>query len=138
MRYIAIVGFLCLSAVCSGASRAKTMASPIVALQQGFRAAQACEAELDDDVAHYLECVRHVEEKYQRAPGVLLGLTFQAWLQLDLAARQHSTGAEKGRTAFAAKLWQRLRDQKLKPADLCAAKTMSCTDVELRLRHVIH
>lgn len=111
-------------------------------LERGIAAAQACEAEVDDDLTSYGECVGHAADRLagQRRSLVahsLVGLYFQAWLIADLAARQGSTRSAALRGSYQQALARGLRSTSLTVQQLCTVKQLDCEPVMQRLRQKI-
>lgn len=111
------------------------------ALHQGFVAAQACEAEIDDDLDQYAECIRHLVDRSRtdenQRSGIHLGIHFQAWLMADLAARQHSVGASKLRDAQRNFITALLSRQRLTLRQITVEKGLRWKDFSVRWKQII-
>jgi hypothetical protein len=130
-----IATFFCI--FLSAMVQAKTVASPGDRVRQGFAVAQACEAEIDDDLTSYGECIGHAVDRMAGQRLSLLGLNFQAWLIADLAARQGGTRAAPLRQRYQEALFRSLRANGWSVQQLCKAKKLACEPVQLRLRQRI-
>ena len=113
---------------------AKTAVTPADQVRIGFVQAQACEAEIDDDLTAYGECIGHAADRIAGQRLALLGLNFQAWLIADLAARQRSTRSSQLRQRYSQAVARGLRAQGWTVKQLCQIKQMACEPVELRLQ----
>lgn len=127
-----------LAAASAWAKPVATPASPAAPLDTqlrlGFAAAQACEAEVDDDLTAYGECIGHAADRIPGQKLALLGLNFQAWLIADLMARQASNRAAPLRQRYQKALEQGLRVNGVGLQQLCTAKTLACGPIQQRLR----
>lgn len=117
----------------NASSYAEAQSSLTQAVRNGFAIAQACEKEIDDDMASYEECVGHAVNRIAIKDHVLLGLHFQVWLMADLAARQNSPRAMALRTRHAQGLKQQLQTTGLSLSQLCQIKKVSCSTVRARM-----
>ena len=113
-----------------------TVPAPLPAEQarSGFKVAQACEAEIDDDLTSYGECIGHAADRLAGQRLSLLGLYFQACMMADLAARQGGTRSLQLRAHYQQALLKGLRSSGWTVKQLCTAKQLTCGPVELRLR----
>ena len=103
-------------------------------VRTGFKVAQACELEIDDDLTSYGECIGHAADRLAGQRARLLGLHFQAWMMADLAARQGSTRSLQLRTRYQRALEHSLRANRWTIKKLCEVKQLTCVPVELRLK----
>ena len=103
-------------------------------VQDGFRQAQACEPEIDDDLTSYGECIGHAADRMTQRQLSWLGLYFQAWLISDLAARQASIRSRDLRKRYFQLMSRGLRATGWSVQQLCTAKQLACEPIELRLR----
>ncbi|MGL4575254.1 MAG: hypothetical protein ACRCV9_10740 [Burkholderiaceae bacterium] len=103
----------------------------------GFAAAQTCESEIDEDFGRYEECIHHAAAGLAKKPHALLGLHFQAWLVADLAARQHSPRSAAARSAHLRQLHALGRSTGITVDQLCALKTLRCSDIKHRMQQKI-
>ena len=110
---------------------------PAEQVRSGFKVAQACEVEIDDDLTSYGECIGHAADRLAGQRLGLLGLHFQAWMMADLAARQGSTRSLQLRTRYQRVLSKGLRANGWTVRQLCAVKQLTCGPVELRLRQTL-
>ena len=118
----------------AGAGQATTPArSPAEQVRSGFKVAQACEGEIDDDLTAYGECVGHAADRLAGQRLGLLGLHFQAWMMADLAARQGGTRSSALRARYQRALEKSLRANGWTVKQLCEVKQLMCSPVELRL-----
>lgn len=106
-------------------------------VRQGFVVAQVCEAEIDDDLTAYGECIGHAIDRLPGRRLALLGLHFQAWLIADLAARQGGVRSVQLRQRYQQALQRSLRTTGWSVRQLCRAKQMACEPIELRLQQKI-
>ncbi len=104
-------------------------------IRSGIALAQACENEIDDDMALYGECIGHVVNRVARQKHVLLGVYFQAWLIADLAARQNSPRALALRKRHQQGIGRLLRATGHKLDQLCDTKQLACSTVRARMGH---
>jgi hypothetical protein len=107
------------------------------ALHQGFLAAQACEAEIDDDLDQYAECIRYLVDRFRRDENQRLGIHIQAWLMADLAARQHSVGAVKLRDTQRTLIIALLSRQRLTLKQIAAEKGLRWKEFSVRWKQNI-
>ena len=107
---------------------------PAEQVRSGFKVAQACELEIDDDLTSYGECIGHAADRLTGQRQALLGLHFQAWMMADLAARQGSTRSLALRAGYQRALEKSLRANGWTVKQLCIVKQLTCAPVELRLR----
>ena len=117
----------------TASSYAAAQSSLTQAVRSGFAIAQACEKEIDDDIAQYEECVGYAMARAGRKEKILLGLHFQVWLIADLAVRQNSPRAMALRTRHAQGLKQQLHTTGLSLNQLCNIKKVSCSTVRERM-----
>ncbi len=127
-----IATFFCI--FLSAAVQAKPVLPPADQVRQGFAVAQACEAEIDDDLTWYGECIGHAIDRMTGQRLGLLGLHFQAWLIADLAARQGSTRSVPLRQRYQQALSRSLRANGWSVQQLCKVKSLACEPVQLRLQ----
>ena len=106
---------------------------PAEQVRAGFKVAQACELEIDDDLTSYGECIGHAADRLVGQRLGLLGLHFQAWMVADLAARQGSTRSLQLRSRYQQALSKNLRASGWTVKQLCEVKQLACKPVELRL-----
>lgn len=102
--------------------------------QAGIQGALACEAEIDDDLGQYEECLGHQANTWRRQPAALAGLHFQAWIMSDLAARQGAGRAELVRRQHRLGLARELRRAGLSLEQLCRLRGLDCGELRGRLR----
>jgi hypothetical protein len=119
--------------VCAPMGAGAAQASAQHKLQAGFALAQACEHEIDDDMAMYEECIGHAMNRVTGDRHVLLGIHFQAWLIADLAARQNSPRAATLRKLHQQGVTRQLRATQLKLGELCRVKSIPCAHVRTRM-----
>jgi hypothetical protein len=103
------------------------------ALRSGFVLAQACEKEIDDDMALYEECIGHAIDRVTAQRHVILGIHFQAWLMADLAARQNGPRALIMRKRHAQGMNQQIKLTGVTLNQLCQVKQISCATVRSRM-----
>lgn len=135
-----VAACLCLfSATAVAATTAALSLAPLPAEQvrSGFKVAQACESEIDDDLTSYGECIGHAADRLADQRLGLLGLYFQAWMMADLAARQGSTRSLQLRTHYQRVLSKSLRANGWTVRQLCAVKQLTCGPVKLRLSQTL-
>jgi hypothetical protein len=124
----------CLYLIVSGSSTTLALNLPAADnIRAGFNLAQACENEIDDDMAMYEECIGHVIDRAAGKKHSLLGAHFQAWLMADLAARQNSPRALALRQRHYWATKRQLRATGLVLDDLCSIKKLSCATVRARM-----
>lgn len=102
-------------------------------IRSGFALAQACESEIDDDMAMYEECIGHAVNRAAKQKHVLLGVHFQAWLMADLATRQNSPRALALRKRHQQGIERQLRTTGHKLDQLCDIKQLVCASVRTRM-----
>jgi hypothetical protein len=139
MYQLHVRNWLCVLSIALLSSAHQAVAQPSAeqGLRSGFDLAQACEKEIDDDMAFYEECIGHAIDRVSGKRHLLLGVHFQAWLMADLAARQNSTRALALRKRHEQGLQQQLKATGMKLSELCQAKKLSCAAVRLRIEQRI-
>jgi hypothetical protein len=120
-------------ALASSSGSAKAQPKSEQALRSGFVLAQACEGEIDDDMASYEECIGHAIDRVTAQRHVILGIHFQAWLMADLAARQNGSRALILRKRHARGMNLQMKATQVTLNQLCQAKQISCANVRLRM-----
>ena len=120
-------------------AQAGTALAPLPANQvrHGFAVAQACEAEIDDDLTAYGECIGHAIDRVPGQRLALLGIHFQAWLIADLAARQGGVRAVQLRQRYQHLLQRSQRTTGWSIQKLCEVKRLVCEPVKVRLQQKI-
>ncbi len=101
-------------------------------LQIGFAASQRCEAEIDDDLDQYRECIGHVINALPAKGAARLGAHFQAWLMADLASRQASPVASSMRKTQHQYVKRFLIEQRLNLRQLVTFKNLRWHDISTR------
>ena len=124
---------MCLLAASAAAGAATPHPLSAKQVRSGFKVAQACEVEIDDDLTSYGECIGHAADRLAGQRLALLGLNFQAWMVADLAARQGSTRSLLLRTRYQRALEKSLRANRWAVKQLCEVKQLACGPIELRL-----
>ena len=124
---------MCLLAASAAAGAATPHPLSAEQVRSGFKVAQACEVEIDDDLTSYGECIGHAADRLAGQRLALLGLNFQAWMMADLAARQGSTRSLLLRTRYQRALEKSLRANRWAVKQLCEVKQLACGPIELRL-----
>ena len=130
----ACLGMFAATAVAATADAPAPLLPHAEQVRIGFKVAQACEVEIDDDLTSYGECIGHAADRLAGQRLGLLGLNFQAWMMADLAARQGSTRSLALRTRYKQALTKGLRTNRWTVKQLCEIKQLACAPVELRLK----
>jgi hypothetical protein len=135
MSMLQIRAWVCCFFLALVGSLGSAMAQPKIeqALYSGFVLAQACEKEIDDDMASYEECIGHAIDRVTAQRHVVLGIHFQAWLMADLAARQNGSRALLLRKRHTQGMNLQMKATKVTLNQLCQAKKISCANVRLRM-----
>ena len=134
---VACLGMFAAAAVAATTAAPAPLLPHAEQVRIGFKTAQACEVEIDDDLTSYGECIGHAADRLAGQRLGLLGLHFQAWMMADLAARQGSTRSLQLRTRYQRVLSKGLRANGWTVRQLCAVKQLTCGPVELRLRQTL-
>lgn len=102
------------------------------AVDEGVRLAQACEGEVDADLAPYTACI----EAQLRAAGDdaarRAGLRFQAWIMADLATQHSAAGATDARLRWWRALQADLSAARLTVEELCAQRGLDVGEIRGR------
>jgi hypothetical protein len=115
-----------------GAASPANAASWHKPFELGVNAARGCEAEIDDDFAHYEECIGHAANRLPKQAHQQLGLHFQAWVMADLGARQAAARASGMRSAQQKHVKRLMRQHRIKLAQLAKASGLPSADLQHR------